>query len=150
MVWLDNLAQKEVATEEEPSSSRGETLIVLSEDAFGAAMREALRAYARPHTLGGNPLLSSRVVAKELEGQGDGAERVTVLLGLLREAAEVLKATPRQDKAYRALDRMYFRPAASQEQAAELLEVPYSTFRRHLKAGVAEITEMLWRREIGR
>ena len=61
----------------------------------------------------------------------------------------MLKETPRQDKAYRALDRTYFRPAASQEQAAELLDLPYSTFRRHLKAGVAELAAMLWRKEMG-
>lgn len=150
-MWLDHLAQKEVATDEEPAREppRRPSLIVLSEAAFQDAVRDALRAYARPRMLRGNPLLSSHIVAEHLDADADEAARIETLLTLLREAADALKAAPRQEKAYRALDRTYFRPAASQEQAAELLDLPYSTFRRHLKAGVEEITEMLWQREIG-
>ena len=151
MLWLDHLAQKEIATSEEPAPepSAGELLVVLSEEAFRDAVREALRGYARPHTLRGNPLLSSRIVAEGLDADADEAERIEMLLALLHEVVDILKDAPRQEKAYRALDRTYFRPAASQEQAAELLDLPYSTFRRHLKAGVEEITAMLWQREIG-
>ena len=68
-MWLDHLAQKEIATSEEPAKapSRSESLIVLSEDAFRTAVRDALRSYARPHTMRGNPLLSSRIVAERLD-----------------------------------------------------------------------------------
>ena len=151
MMWLDRMAQKEVATSDEPAPETApkKALLVLSEEAFGEAVREALRGYARPHTLQGSPLLSARVVAAHLDGEADEAERIEALVALLRETAEALKEVPRQDKAYRALDRTYFRPAPSQEQAAELLDLPYSTFRRHLKAGIDELTAMLWRREIG-
>ncbi len=151
MMWLDRMAQKEVTTGDEPAPevSRSEPLVVLSEEAFREAVRAALRAYARPHTLRGNPLLSARIVAERLGSEADEAERIEALVALLNETAEALKEAPRQEKAYRALDRTYFRPAASQEQAAELLDLPYSTFRRHLKAGVAELTAMLWRKEMG-
>ena len=151
MMWLDRMAQKEVATSDEPAPEAAprETLVVLSEAAFGEAVRDALRGYARPHTLRGNPLLSARVVAGRLDGEADEAERIEALVALLRETAEALKEAPRQEKSYRALDRTYFRPAPSQEQAAELLDLPYSTFRRPLKAGLAELTAMLWRKEIG-
>ena len=37
----------------------------------------------------------------------------------------------------------------TQEQAAELLDLPFSTYRRHLKAGLDQITDYLWGREIG-
>ena len=151
MMWLDHLAQKEVATDNAPTPEppRSEPLVVLSQDAFSEAVREALRGYARPHTLRSNALLSARIIADRLDGKADEAERIEALVALLRETAETLRELPRQEKAYRALDRTYFRPAASQEQAAELLNLPYSTFRRHLKAGLEEITAMLWRREIG-
>jgi len=149
--WLDHLAQKEMGSTEEPmpQPARRASLIVLSEAEFREAVRDALRAYARPHTLRDNPLLYARIVDERLDGEVEEVERLEVLTALLRETAEVLKDAPRQERAYRALDRTYFRPAASQEQAAELLDLPYSTFRRHLKAGVDELTEVLWRREIG-
>ncbi|NJL21123.1 MAG: hypothetical protein HC895_10360 [Leptolyngbyaceae cyanobacterium SM1_3_5] len=41
-------------------------------------------------------------------------------------------------------------PAATQEKAAELLDLPFSTFRRHLKAGITRVTEILWFQETGR
>ena len=37
----------------------------------------------------------------------------------------------------------------TQEQAAELLDLPFSTYRRHLKTGMEQLTQMLWQREIG-
>jgi hypothetical protein len=30
-----------------------------------------------------------------------------------------------------------------------VLDLPFSTFRRHLKAGITQVTDMLWQREIG-
>jgi len=38
---------------------------------------------------------------------------------------------------------------ATQEHVAELLDLPFSTYRRHLKAGVARVADALWSREIG-
>jgi hypothetical protein len=39
----------------------------------------------------------------------------------------------------------------SQEQVAERLDLPFSTYRRHLGArDSAEVTELLWQREIAR
>jgi DNA-directed RNA polymerase specialized sigma24 family protein len=67
----------------------------------------------------------------------------------LREAADTLQAVPRQAKWYRALYHTYFQPAPSQEKAAELLDVPFSTFRRHLQSGIARMTEILWHWESG-
>jgi hypothetical protein len=30
------------------------------------------------------------------------------------------------------------------------MDVPFSTFRRHLKSGVSRVCELLWQQEIGR
>jgi predicted DNA-binding protein (UPF0251 family) len=39
-------------------------------------------------------------------------------------------------------------PVPTQEQAAELLDLPFSTFRRHLKHGVTRVAEILWQWEL--
>ena len=48
----------------------------------------------------------------------------------------------------RAVDRTYVRAAATQEAAAEVLGLPFSTYRRHLAAGVERLTERLWHWEL--
>ena len=68
---------------------------------------------------------------------------------IIREAADALQASPRDLKLYRALHHTYFQPAPTQERAAELLDLPFSTYRRHLMAGIAQVTEALWQREVG-
>lgn len=153
-LWLDHLAEREVASSDEgarPVPSRPkESLLVLSEEDFRRAVRDALRAYARPYALAGNPLLRSRMVARVLGAEDEQENRIETLRALLRAAWEQLDSSPRLQKGYRALDRAYFRPAPSQEAAAELLGLPYSTYRRHLKFGVGELTGLLWSRELDR
>jgi len=67
----------------------------------------------------------------------------------LSDSLETLQANPRDGKLFRALERTYFKPAPTQEAAAELLDLPFSTYRRHLTAGIQRLTELLWEREIG-
>ena len=71
------------------------------------------------------------------------------LRALLKEAAEQLRASPKELKFYRAVYHTYIQPAATQEQAAELLDIPFSSYRRHLKAGMARIGDILWQAEVG-
>jgi hypothetical protein len=40
----------------------------------------------------------------------------------------------------------YLQPAGSQQRAADRLNLPMSTYRRHLGAGVERLTELLWQR----
>jgi hypothetical protein len=49
---------------------------------------------------------------------------------------------------YHALHHTYFEPAPTQETAAELLDLPFSTYRYHLTNGIRRITEWLWQREL--
>jgi hypothetical protein len=94
-----------------------------------------------------NPLLRSRVVV-ERAGTDDGAG-IASLRDLLKETSESLQASPREAKYYRALHRTYLDPAPNQERAAELLGLPFSTYRRHLRAGISKVAEILWQEEIG-
>jgi hypothetical protein len=59
-----------------------------------------------------------------------------------------MQSHPKQVKWHRALHHTYFQPAATQEQAAELLDLPFSTYRRHLRAAIQYVTEWLWAREV--
>jgi hypothetical protein len=146
VTWLAMLAEKEVGSARGAAPPvRAEPLIVLSEADFGEAIRRALHDFSRPAHLKSNPLLRSRLVA----GFGDEREPVAVLRGLLSETAATLHGNPRDEKLFRALERTYFKPASTQEAAAELLDLPFSTYRRHLTAGIQRLTELLWEQEIG-
>ena len=105
--------------------------------------------YARPDALQRNPLLRSGLVVKRVGVNARDLERITILQSLLQEAAETMQASPREIKHYRALYHTYLQPAPTQEQAAKMLDIPFSTFRRHLKAGVGRVSELLWQQEIG-
>ena len=107
-------------------------------------MRQALRDYTRPDALATNPLLHSRLT---VESAG-GAPEAATLQARIREAAEQLRANPRDEKLYRAIHRTYLEPAATQELAAERLGLPFSSYRRHLTTGIARITASLWWREL--
>jgi len=107
---------------------------------FQDAVRQALRDLGRDDLLGRNPLLGLRLVREA--GGGPAALRAA-----LADAAGVLHGGPRDEKLFRAVDRTYLRPAPTQERAAELLGLPFSTYRRHLAQGVARIAAQLWERE---
>jgi hypothetical protein len=48
-----------------------------------------------------------------------------------------------------ALEHTYLLPTPGQEAAAELLGLPFSTYRYQLSAAIARITDWLWQRELG-
>jgi hypothetical protein len=81
--------------------------------------------------------------------QANTAQRAWILQSIVKKAAESLRQLPREAKLYRALYHTYIQPAPTQEQAAEMLDLPFSTYRRHLKASITRVTEMLWQHEIG-
>ncbi|HLF25262.1 MAG TPA: ATP-binding protein [Anaerolineae bacterium] len=150
VAWLALLAEREVASRAEytpPPSA--EPLIVLSESDFAAAVHNALRDFTRPDALRDNPIVRSRLIAERVGANADAAKRSAALQSLLKHTAESLQASPRDAKLYRALYHTYLQPASTQEQAAELLDLPFSTFRRHLKAGITRTTELLWQQEVG-
>jgi hypothetical protein len=150
LTWLALLAEREMGATVTPASERpAEPLLVLSESDFAEAVRQALRDYADPAALQSNPLLRSRLVVEGQSKQIDAAARAERLRQLLLQTAEPLKASQRQARMYQALFHTYFQPALTQEQAAELLDIPYGSFRRYLRAGIQYITDQLWARETG-
>jgi hypothetical protein len=61
----------------------------------------------------------------------------------IEDAAVRLEASPRDRRAFRALHHTYLQPAPTQADAAELLDLPTSTYRRHLVSGVDRLTAIL-------
>jgi hypothetical protein len=147
LTWLREMADRELTTtlsdnREDRQAQR--PIMVLSHPEFVTAVREALRDYARPDRLGGNALLSSRLVTERTEDQSS----TETLRQLVRLSAEELNTHPRDQRLYRALYRTFLNPAATQEQAAHLLGLPFSTYRAHLRAGTARVTDLLWQQEL--
>jgi hypothetical protein len=142
--WLDNIAQRELATSLKPEFPAPSPLLVLSQTEFEEAVRQALRDYLHADLLAHNPLRQSRLV---IQKGGENASP-SVLQALIHEVADTLKSSPKGEKLYRTLYHTYLSPAPTQEAAAELLELPFSTYRRHLTSAIRRVTEWLWQREL--
>jgi hypothetical protein len=123
--------------------------LVLSEPEFTEAVKAALRDLRDIRRLSTNPLLRSRVVrAAAAHAAADGTAVTEALRGLIGQAAASLRDNPREADLYRVIDRTFVRPAPTQERAAEMLGLPFSTFRRYRNRGVQHIVRWLWQREV--
>lgn len=148
MAWLTLLGERElnppatmpVPAQEAPTSAPPP----LSEDGFAAAVRQLLHHFTDDNSLRTNPLCQTHLRHRL---DGSNADPAEYLRQLVRETVEPLRHSPRQLKLYRALHHTYFQPAATQEQVAELLDLPFSTYRRHLREGVEYLIKHLRRLE---
>ncbi|CAM5521795.1 AAA family ATPase [Streptomyces aurantiogriseus] len=116
----------------------------LDQRTFAAAVRVALRDL---HSSGlrDNPLLTTRLLADRANWTGTYDEQ---LRHLLLETVEALQQDPRQAKPYQALKATYANRHRTQEAAAALLGIPFSTYRRHLAQGIDRVVELLWQQEL--
>jgi hypothetical protein len=146
-MWLETMLGREMASDFKPEefiAQNATPLIVLSQTEFEDAVKQALRDYPHADLLGKNPLMRSRLI---IQNNGENALPVA-LQSLLSEAANNLNSTPKTAKLYSALYHTYLKPAPTQEAASELLDLPFSTYRRYLTNAVTHITEWLWKREL--
>jgi hypothetical protein len=151
--WLALMSERDFATQPQPKGPQSvvEPLLALNQSEFQMAIRAALRDFRQEegHDFQNNPLLQSRLISQKVRPRADKTERSAALRAILKETTQSFQASPRDLKFYRALYHTYFQPAPTQEQAAALLNLPFSTFRRHLETGIRRITEQLWQVEIG-
>ena len=140
--WGKRLAGLELGPASEPPPRPVEPLALSSPD-FADAVRQALRDLHRPDRLAASPLAASRLAGAAGIGAAGGvlAQRIT-------HAVHSLGDSPRDERGRRALERTYLRPATTQEAAAEVLGLPFSTYRRHLNEGVERLVEVLWSWEL--
>ncbi len=123
-------------------------IAVLTRDEFATAVKSALRDVTRPDRLRDNPLQHSRLVTGREGDAASAADRVSALQAILRDAVAELSTTQADKRLARVLHRAYLSPAPTLERAAEVLDLPSSTFRRLLTAGVGRVVDILWHREI--
>ena len=143
---LELVTERALAHDLTPSSPTVQPLLlVLSQPEFDDAARQALRDLRRPDLLSRNPLLRTRLVR---DRAGDEEPVAATLEALVGAAVETLREHPRDDKLWRAVERTYVRPAATQERAAAALGLPFSTYRRHLTLGVDRVVAWLWDQEV--
>ena len=143
LAWLELLAERDVAGGHTATPPTPPTpLIVFSETEFAQAVRDALRDFTQLDLLVTNPSIQSRLVLDRTGRAADVRHRAAALQAIIKEAAETLQASPRDAKLYRGISRL-LQPAPTQEQVAELLDVPFSTYRRHLKSGIQRVADML-------
>jgi energy-coupling factor transporter ATP-binding protein EcfA2 len=142
--WFELVADRELGTPVEPAAAdSAETTIALSQPDFAGAVRGALRDLHRLDRLRGNPLVRSRLV-----GTRTASDAPAALAAAVREAVEALATDPRREKYHRALDRTFVHAAPTQERAAEVLDLPFSTYRRHLTRGIELVIASLWDQEL--
>jgi len=137
--WLDLMNVREQAGGAGPPPASILRPPPLDQGRFRAAVRSALRTLNRPDQLAGNPLVGSAL-----------ATDVAGLRAAVEEAIARLADEPKGDQLRAVVRRTFLRPASSQEAAAELLGLPFSTYRRYLAKAVEQVTETLWAVETGR
>jgi hypothetical protein len=109
---------------------------------FDQKVHQALRAWRRPDRFADSALRHSRMVAET------GCEdAVTGLRQAFTAALETLGRDPRQAKYHRVLVATFVNGAPTQEAAAARLNLPSSTYRRHLSRGLDELCTLLWKAE---
>lgn len=141
--WLERMNRLLLHGSADGPGAAAAELAVLSQAQFAEAVRGALRQLSRPSALAASPLTRTRLIA-DRAGQDPG----TALGDLLRRAIDGLREDPRSVKFHRALSVTFLHGTPTQELAAEQLGLPFTTYRRHLTAGVERVCADLWHREL--
>jgi len=146
--WVALLSAMDVTTSKlDNSAPRTNAPTGLSHEEFAHEVRAVLRKFQSPSALYETPLLRSQLVSRRAPSDATIAQRVDELQAIIKEACREIEASPREAKSYRALHHTYFEGASTQEQVADLLDLPFSTYRRYLVAGIARLIEILWHSE---
>ena len=110
---------------------------------FAAAVKAALQTLSRPDQLATNPLVHSALAATAT------GPTIDKLRATIHDAVTHLGNQPKGGHLRAVLDRTYLRPAPTQEAAAQVLDLPLSTYRRYLTRALDDLTDILWVMEIG-
>jgi hypothetical protein len=136
--WLDMMSEREHSGGTGPPPASLLRPPPLDRVSFAAAVRAALPDLHRPDRLTANLLTSSSLA------DGPGSLRTTI-----EAAIECLREEPKGATLSNVLQRTFVRAAPTQEAAAEVLGLPFSTYRRHLAKAIEQLTDLLWAVEIG-
>jgi hypothetical protein len=141
--WLDLMRDRAHSGQTGPPPAGLLRSPPLDRTRFADAVKPALQRLHRPDQLATNPLLGSELAAT---ATGPDADQLRTTIN---NAIAHLGNQPKGDQLRAVLDRTYLRAAPSQEAAAEVLDLPLSTYRRHLAKALEQLTDLLWTIEIG-
>ncbi len=133
--FLELTGRRELTGETGPPPAELLRPAPIGREAFEEAVRAALRDVNRPDRLATSPLAGT-ALGPDL--------RASLLAGIARLAEE-----PKGEQLRRVLDRTYLCGTPSQEAAAEVLGLPFSTYRRYLARATARLVDLLWAVEVG-
>ncbi|MGW4233371.1 hypothetical protein ACWEF9_29590 [Streptomyces sp. NPDC004980] len=143
-IWLDFSGTLELGgLEAGRTAHRTGGCVVLGREEFETAVRDALRSWHRPDQLDTNVLMRSRMVFEHPDHDASASLRA-----LITAALDALGGAARDQLLKEVLVTTFLRGALTQEAAAEQLHVSFSTYRRHLAAGLERVGEWLWGVEI--
>jgi hypothetical protein len=140
--FFEMMATRELTGELGPPPSALMRPLPLTHTAFDAAVRAALRRLTRAGGLDGSELLTSGLVPP------GAADPPAALAEVLRATIADLSRERGGAEHRRVLERTFLAGAPSQEAAAELLDLPFSTYRRHLARATDRLVEVLWAIEL--
>lgn len=139
--FFEMMATRELTGEVGPPPAHLLRPAPLSRSQFDVAVRGALRQLTSRDRLADSELLATRLI-DDVPGEPTGA-----LVTVLRRAISDLEHERGGAEHRRVLERTYLSGARSQEVAAEVLDLPFSTYRRHLVRATDRLVEVLWERE---
>jgi hypothetical protein len=147
--WLDLMEPRELAPDGTALATaqrhlRAAPTLALGRADFDGHVREALRSACRPAELGCSPLLRSGLVGASAGGEATAAD----LRAVLERGVAALAADPATVRYARVLEVTHLRRGTTQAAAAARLSLPFSTYRRHLRAGTEALADVLWEWEI--
>ena len=141
--WFDLLGERQLSGATGPPPPHLLRPPPLTRAEFDAAVRAALRDLHRPERLQASPLMGSTLA------YGFAGVDVDRLVAAIRTGIDQIGREPRSHPLQRVLDRTFVRAAPTQEAAAEVLDLPFSTYRRHLAKALEQLTDLLWAVEVG-
>ncbi|GAA3704295.1 ATP-binding protein [Microlunatus aurantiacus] len=140
--FFEMMETRELTGETGPPPAELLRPLPLTRTSFDAAVRAALRRLTRAGGLDSSELLTSALVPP------DATDPPATLNRVLREAVADLDRERGGAEHRRVLERTFLAGAPSQEAAAELLDLPFSTYRRHLARATDRLVEVLWAIEL--
>ena len=141
--FLDMMGSREITSEASDAAlAPPREVLAMSHEAFVAAAKQALRELSIDDALVANPLSRCRVALEAPGTEGIGVRRA------VQWAAHALTRSGKDEVLHAALKLTYLDPVRTQEEAAELLGLPFSTFRRHLTQAVERVIAWLWERDL--
>lgn len=151
-MWLERIApehhqKKDVRVMTTPDVPDDHQLLTQRNE-FASAVRHALKNFHVPDVLAKNPLINSALIVSNVGGAANSEHKTRALQNAITDVIEFLGTVPKRKRYYHALRYTYLEPRGSQEQVAEWLDLPFSTYRGHLRNGVDVVTDILWQKDV--